>query len=107
MGNPTKAVTYLKDFSTDGKQLQAIAYARLGDAYADLNKQDEFVKPDEWIDMVDEPDHQELCNREQRAFLKAIREDEDMTEHARGAIDSLRIVLAADESIRTHQVVEL
>ena len=28
--------------------------------HADINSQDEFVKPDEWIDMVDEPDHQEL-----------------------------------------------
>jgi hypothetical protein len=57
--------------------------------------------------MDDEPGHQELCNREQRVFLKAIRDDEDLSEHARGAIDSLRIVLAADESIRTAQVVTL
>ncbi len=57
--------------------------------------------------MDDEPGHQELCNREQRAFLKAIRDNEDLAEHARGAIDSLRIVLAADKSIRTGQVVAL
>lgn len=43
LSNPTKAVAYLKDFSTNGKQLQAIAYARLGDAYADLNKQDDAL----------------------------------------------------------------
>lgn len=66
-----------------------------------------FVKPDDILHMDDEPGHQELCDREQRAFLKAILEDEDLTEHARGAVDSLRIVLAADESIRTGQVVTL
>ena len=64
-----------------------------------------LAKADEILRMDDEPGHQELCNREQRAFLKAIRDDEDLAEHARGAIDSLRIVLAADESIRTGRVV--
>jgi hypothetical protein len=57
--------------------------------------------------MDDEPDHQELCNREQQIFLHAILHDRDMSEHVRGAIDSLRIVLAADESVRTGQVVRL
>ncbi len=66
-----------------------------------------FAKRDEILRMDDEPGHQELCNREQRAFLKAIREKEDTTEHVRAAIDSLRIVLAADESIRTGRVVTL
>jgi predicted dehydrogenase len=66
-----------------------------------------LARRDEILTMDDEPGHQELCNREQRAFLKAIRDDEDLTEHARGAIDSLRIVLAADESIRSGRVVSL
>ena len=74
---------------------------------AALNADGKFAAPDEIIRMDDEPGHQELCNREQRAFLAAIRDDLDLTEHARGAIDSLRIVLAADESIRTGQVVTL
>lgn len=33
-----KAVKYLKDFSTDAKQVQARAYKLLGDAYGDLGK---------------------------------------------------------------------
>jgi predicted dehydrogenase len=66
-----------------------------------------FAAPDEILGMADEPGHQELCNREQRLFLRAIRDDEDLSEHAEGAIDSLRIVLAADESIRTGRVVSL
>ena len=71
-------------------------------------KQDDVVaKRDEIVSMADEPGHQELCNREQRQFLKAILEDEDLSEHARGAIDSLRIVLAADRSIRTGEMITL
>jgi len=59
------------------------------------------------ISTQDEPDHQELCNREQAFFLKAIAEDLDLTEHLADAINSLRIVLAADESVKTGQVVTL
>ena len=57
--------------------------------------------------MADEPDHQELCEREQAFFLKAIREDLDLTDWMNDAVNSLRIVLAADESIRTRQAVHL
>jgi len=38
-----KSIEYLKDFSTDAKQIQAVAYGTLGDAYASLNKVDEAV----------------------------------------------------------------
>jgi predicted dehydrogenase len=66
-----------------------------------------FATPDDVINMDDEPGHQELCNREQQMFLDAIINDHDMSEHASSAIDSLRIVLAADESVRTGQVIVL
>jgi predicted dehydrogenase len=73
--------------------------------HAGLTAQGNFVKPDDVITMDDEPGHQELCNREQELFLRAIINDLDMTAHAEDAINSLRIVLAADESVRTGQVV--
>lgn len=38
LGDYTKAIKYLKDFSTDAKQIQARAYKLLGDAYADQGK---------------------------------------------------------------------
>jgi len=57
--------------------------------------------------MYDEPNHQELCDREQTYFLKTIRENIDLTDHLNDAINSLRIVLAADESVRTGKVVYL
>jgi predicted dehydrogenase len=59
------------------------------------------------IDMSDEPGHQELCDREQAYFLRAIREDADLREHLADAVDSLRIVLAADRSVRTGTTVHL
>ncbi|HEX8462715.1 MAG TPA: tetratricopeptide repeat protein, partial [Segetibacter sp.] len=37
------AVKYLKEFNTDSKQIQMIAYGRLGDAYSELGKKDEAV----------------------------------------------------------------
>ena len=40
-----------------------------------------------------------LCEREQRYLLKAIDEDIDLTEHMNDAVKSLKIVLAAEQSI--------
>ncbi len=57
--------------------------------------------------MDDEPGHDELCKREQAYLLRAIREDLDLADHMNDAVNSLRIVLAADESIRTKCVVSL
>jgi len=66
-----------------------------------------FAQADEIIDVTDEPNHDELCRREQDVFLQAIRHDTDLTEHWASAIDSLRIVLAADQSFREGRTVKL
>jgi predicted dehydrogenase len=66
-----------------------------------------LARKDDIIRMDDEPGHQELCNREQAVFLDAIRNNRDMSLHVEEAINSLRIVLAADESVRTGKVVHL
>ena len=75
--------------------------------HSEIDASNNFTRPDEWINMADEPDHQELCEREQAFFLKAIREDLDLSDWMNDAVNSLRIVLAADESIRTRRAVEL
>jgi predicted dehydrogenase len=75
--------------------------------YADIDAENRFTRQDEWINMADEPDHQELCDREQAFFLKAIREDLDLSDWMDDAVNSLRIVLAADESIRNRRAIEL
>lgn len=75
--------------------------------YADLDENEKFAREDEWINLKDEPDHQELCNREQRYFLKAIRENVDLTDHMQDAVNSLRIAFACDQSVKSGQVVKL
>jgi predicted dehydrogenase len=75
--------------------------------FADIDKDNNFTKRDEWLRMDDEPGHQELCNREQAYFLKAIREDLDLTDSMNDAVNSLKIVLAADRSIHEKRAVEL
>jgi tetratricopeptide (TPR) repeat protein len=43
LGDFKKAEGYLKDFNTDSKEIQAVAYSRLADTYAELGKKDEAV----------------------------------------------------------------
>ncbi|MCE7070126.1 Gfo/Idh/MocA family oxidoreductase [Dyadobacter sp. CY327] len=75
--------------------------------YSDLDADENFAKEDLWINLQDDPDHQELCNREQRYFLRSIEENIDLTDHMEDAVNSLRIAFACDESVRTGQVVTL
>jgi predicted dehydrogenase len=75
--------------------------------HSGLKADGSFAHPDEIESTRDEPGHQDLCEREQRLFLKAIRGEVDLSEHLQDAINSLRIVFAADESMRTGQVVKL
>ncbi len=75
--------------------------------HAELDKDGHFAKADTWINLQDEPDHQELCNREQRYFLRSIEENLDLADHGEDAVNSLRIAFACDESVRTGQVVVL
>ncbi|MFP4290103.1 MAG: Gfo/Idh/MocA family protein [Cyclobacteriaceae bacterium] len=66
-----------------------------------------FTNNDRIINTNDEPDHQGLCDLEQQLFLRAIREDMDLSQHHQDAINSLRVVLAADESFKTGKTVEI
>jgi tetratricopeptide (TPR) repeat protein len=42
-GDFNKAIEHLKDFSTDAKQVQLMAYGALGDAYAEAGKKEEAI----------------------------------------------------------------
>jgi predicted dehydrogenase len=75
--------------------------------HADLDENEKFAKEDEWIDLTDEPDHNELCKREQQYFLRSIQENLDLSDHMEDAVNSLRIAFACDESVRTGEVVKL
>jgi predicted dehydrogenase len=75
--------------------------------HAALNPDGSFARADERISTLDEPSHDDLCEREQRYLLRAIDEDLDLSDHMSDAVRSLRIVLAADEAVRTGRVVSL
>ncbi len=75
--------------------------------HAELDKNEKFLKEDTWINLEDEPGHQELCNREQMYFLQAITGDKDLSAHGEDAVNSLRIAFACDESVRTGKVLSL
>lgn len=75
--------------------------------HATIGDDGQFVQPDVMLSMESEPDHQGLCEREQAYVLKAINEDIDLTRHMQDAVQSLRICMAADQSIRTGEEVEL
>lgn len=66
-----------------------------------------FARPDDMLSMQGEPGHQELCELEQAFVLRAITEDLDLERPTEDAIQSLRICLAADESVRSGRPVLL
>ena len=94
-----------KDSSSDVDSHTATNSLRLH--RQDRNADDEFVHADEWIDTTDEPDHDGLCLREQQFLLAAIRNDTDLSDHLEDAVNSLRIVLAADQAAREGRTIEL
>ena len=75
--------------------------------YADIDGENNFTRADEWIDLTDEPDHQELCNREQTFFRQAIQADLDLSKSMQDAVNSLQIAIACDESVKTGNIVKL
>jgi Predicted dehydrogenases and related proteins len=75
--------------------------------HSNLDAEGRFTKKDEIISTEDEPDHDGLCLLEQDYFLNAIVNNVDLTHHLNDAINSLKIVLAADASVRTGKTVDL
>jgi predicted dehydrogenase len=65
------------------------------------------AKKDQIIQIEDEPDHEQLCRREQEHLHRAIVEDMDLSDHLRDAVNSLKICFAAVESYQTGRTVRL
>jgi predicted dehydrogenase len=72
-----------------------------------LDRNNNFVEPDKIIDMTDEPGHQDLCDREQQFFYNAVSQNLDLSDHWEDAVNSMKIVLAADEAFKTGKTIEL
>ena len=75
--------------------------------HADIDVNNEFLNADEWIHLEDEPTHQDLCNREQLFFQKAIVEDLDLKKQSEDALNSLRIAFACDQAVKTKSIITL
>jgi len=75
--------------------------------HSEMDKDGAFARKDEIISTEDEPDHQGLCNLEQEFFYDSILQEQDLASHQEDAINSLRIVLAADQAFRTGTTVKL
>lgn len=98
-------VDAMKDDSSDIDSHTQTGCLRLH--HSTLNEDGTFAKSDDLIDTSDEPSHDELCELEQRYLLDAIRNDIDLSAHMQDAVNSLKIVLAADESFKTGKTIEL
>ena len=75
--------------------------------HSELGEDGEFAKKDEVIECADDPGHDGLCQLEQEVFLDAIVNDVDLSDHMQDAVNSLRIVIAADEAFKTGRTVDL
>ena len=99
-----------KDAANQGQSDNVDAHTKtdaLRRHFSQLDENNNFVKEDQWVETEDEPDHDELCKREQQFFLKSIQENHDLTDHMQDAINSMKIVAAADESYKTGKTIEL
>ncbi len=105
---PKGCVSIVEDAKGDSDDIEGhTKTGRLKLHHSELNEKGEFVHKDEYIDTSDEPDHDGLCLLEQAHFLRAINEDLDLNQHMNDAINSLKIVLAADESYKTGKTIAL
>jgi len=99
-----------KDASAQGKSDDVNSHTKTESIkihHSEIDAHNQFINKDEWIDLKEEPDHQELCNREQVYFLNAIQNNLDLTAHLEDAINSLKIAFACDESVRTGKTIYL
>ncbi len=106
---PKGAVSIVaKDASAAGKSSDVDSHTKTESIrvhHAEMDDKNNFTKKDEWIDMKDEPNHQGLCNREQRYFFEAIEKNLDLSDHLNDALNSLKIAFACDESVKTGEIV--
>jgi predicted dehydrogenase len=65
------------------------------------------LEKDQVIRIEQEPSHEELCRLEQELLYRAITEDMDLSERMEAAVSSLKIGLAAVESIRRKRAIAL
>ncbi len=68
--------------------------------YQDRSDDGKFKFEDKYVNTSNEPNHDELCKLEQEFLLQAIIKDLDLTTQLEAVINSMKIVLAADKSVK-------
>lgn len=109
---PNGSVSIRKDTFNDPRGKSAIiedhsTVKNLQLHYSELDEDGNLAREDQTIETPDEPGHDEICFFEQQYFLKAIQEDIDLSDHMDAAVQTLQIVLACDESVKTGKKVAL
>jgi hypothetical protein len=74
---------------------------------ADIGHDECFAHPDEDLPVICDLDRRKLCDLQAAYMLKAIQEDIDLERRMDDAVQSLRICLAADESVQSGRPVYL
>lgn len=107
---PLGAVSIVNDLGKESDSADIEGHTKTGAVrvhHAQLNDAGGFAQPDQLLETKNEPSHDELCALEQEFFARSILENLDLSEHLGSALNSLKIVLAADESSRSGQAVYL
>ena len=68
--------------------------------YQDRSDDGKFKFEDKYVNTSNEPNHDELCKLEQEFLLQAIIKDLDLNSQLEAVINSMKIVLAADKSVK-------
>ncbi len=74
---------------------------------SELDSEGNLKYDDKLIAAADEPGHDELCLFEQQFFLRSIRENLDLSNHLKEVVNTLKIVLAADRSIKSGDAISI
>ncbi len=75
--------------------------------YQDRDNNGKFKFEDKYINTSNEPNHDELCRLEQEFLLHAIENNIDLSNQLDAVINSMKIVLAADQSVRLGKQVSI
>jgi len=75
--------------------------------WSDTDENGNRLREDQYVEIQDEPSHEELCQREQEYLYRAITENIDLSDHIKDAVESLRICYAAVESYTSGRAISL
>jgi len=109
---PNGSVSIYKSYEGEKRGISAdigkhTAVQKLRLHQSETDSEGNLLHDDEFIETPHEPGHDELCLFEQQYLSKAIREDLDLSTHLTEVVNTLKIVLAADQSVKSGDVISI